>query len=126
MEEREAWKASVSQHRVSPEYARFLKDAAAALSYLRIDGGERSQLLLANFGPIWGSAEVYKWFSGFSSVLELDWTAWERPPGIGSLPLDGLLSMCQAMFTWLHAADDHVVVRSLTLFLWLCSLSSTA
>lgn len=126
-EDRDAWKNSVSHHKLSREYKSFLADAAGAAGKLRCPGSrDRPQLLLANLGPAWGSPAVCALFD--SSVLELGgWHAWERPPALGTVPLDILLGICQALFKWLHANDSHMVVRwricSVDKLTWQCRKS---
>ncbi len=114
----------MSHHKLSREYIAYLADAAAVLSKLRGSNGEKQQLMVANLGPSWGLPAVYKTFE--SSVLELDgWTAWERPPGIGSMPLDVVFSVCRTVFTWLHGSSSHIVVRAKFHLKCICALASS-
>jgi hypothetical protein len=109
-EDRESWKDAVSHHKLSREYKSFLHDAARAVGKLRCPGTrDRPQLLLANLGPPWGGPTVCSMFG--ASILELGgWNAWERPPAVGTVPLDILLGVCQALFKWLHADQSHMAV----------------
>jgi hypothetical protein len=109
-EDRESWKEAVSHHKVSREYKSFLHDAAGAVGKLRCPGTrDRPQLLLANLGPAWDGPAVCAMFG--ASILELGgWSAWERPPAVGAVPLDILLGICQALFKWLHADASHMAV----------------
>ena len=102
----------MSHQKVSREYKSFLHDAASAVGKLRCPGTrDRPQLLLANLGPAWHGPAVCAMFG--ASILELGgWSAWERPPAVGAVPLDIVLGVCQALFKWLHTDASHMAVSA--------------
>lgn len=97
------WSQHVHKHR----YRQNLTSASTLIR--EICGGNLSEVLIINLGPKWMDMSVYSAFG--NNVVEVPFTNWESPPGIGLCPLDVLFTVCSSISSWLKLNDDHIVVR---------------
>ena len=85
---------------------RFLKSLAHTASHLADDWAE-FEFLHVNLGPHWKQCEAQQLFT---TVVDVDNTGWERPPGLGTCALEKTFFLCHVIHNWLRSSDDHGVV----------------
>ena len=85
---------------------RFLKSLAHTASNLTDDWAE-FEFLHVNLGPHWKQCEAQQLFT---TVVDVDNTGWERPPGLGTCALEKSFFLCHVIHNWLRSSDDHGVV----------------
>ncbi|KAL0042664.1 hypothetical protein WJX79_007254 [Trebouxia sp. C0005] len=85
---------------------RFIKSLAHTASHLTDDWAE-FEFLHVNLGPHWKQCEAQQLFT---TVVDVDNTGWERPPGLGTCALEKTFFLCHVIHNWLRSSDDHGVV----------------
>lgn len=87
---------------------RFLKSLAHTASHLKEDWAE-FEFLHINLGPHWRQREAEQLFA---TVVEVDNTGWERPPGLGICALEKTFYLCHVIHNWLRSSEhgEHGVV----------------
>lgn len=76
---------------------------------------------MLNLSPVWTKSNAYELFQ--NNVIEIAFTEWEEPAGLGICPLDVIFSVCHTASSWLAQNETHVVVMLLLASLLLFSLS---
>lgn len=76
---------------------------------------------MLNLSPVWTKSNVYELFQ--NNVIEIAFTEWEEPAGLGICPLDVIFSVCHTASSWLAQNETHVVVMLLLASHWFCSPS---
>lgn len=107
----QVWVHVTRRRSAAAHQPRYRQNLTSASTLIReICGGNLSEVLIINLGPKWMDMSVYSAFG--NNVVEVPFTNWESPPGIGLCPLDVLFTVCSSISSWLKLNDDHIVVRS--------------